>query len=91
MSIRFKTRIRFFFCRHIEGEREQSQIVEGCDIDDETGEITSDSCFFAADLQNTAVTSMGSYQYTDMTTVFCDDEYFPHNHDVENKHNDMCH
>ena len=33
---------------------------------------------------------MGSYQYTDLVTVFCDDEYFPHNHDAQNKHNAMC-
>merc|ERR1719228_1408241 len=44
---------------HIEGKKEQSHIVEGCDIDDETGEIISDSCFFSADLENSAVTSMG--------------------------------
>jgi len=75
---------------HIEGEKEESRILEGCDIDDETGEIVSDSCFFAANTQNTALASMGSYGYTDLVSVFCDDEYFPHNHDVTNKHNDMC-
>jgi len=75
---------------HIEGEKEQSHIVEGCDIDDETGEIISDSCFFSANLENNAVTSMGSYHYTDLVSVFCDDEYFPHNHDAQNKHNAMC-
>merc|ERR1719187_2386139 len=32
--------------------------------------------------------SMGSYHYTDMVAVFCDDDFFPHNHDVTNGHND---
>jgi len=78
--------------KHIEGEQEYSRIAEGCEIDQETGEITSDSCFFAADNhQNLTYSSMGSYQYTDLVTVFCDDSgYFPHNDDVDNRHNHMC-
>jgi hypothetical protein len=77
---------------HIEGEKEESRIVEGCDtdIDEETGEIVSDSCFFAANSQNEAFSSMGSYQYTDLVSVFCDHEYFQHNHVAVNKHNNMC-
>jgi hypothetical protein len=69
---------------------ENFNIAEGCVIDEDSGEILSDSCYFAAAVQNTAISSLASYQYTDLVSVFCDDEYFPHNHDTTNRQNDKC-
>jgi len=75
---------------HIEGEKDSAQSVPGCDFDEQTGMVLTDSCFFAADRQNFGLSSMGSYQYTDMVTVFCDEDLFPHNHDTTNKQNLQC-